>query len=333
MVKQLSKAYYQLCRYGIGGSGAPTVNLRQIEYFVHVAEHGSFSRASAVLATTQPAISRQVHALESELQRRLFYRNGRGVQLTDAGHHFLVYAKGILHQLDGARHAVTGSEADLAGKVVIGLPPSIGQVLTVPLVRAFRDRFRSAELAIIEALSMQLQERLLAGRIDAAVIHNPAASSLLKAEPLFSESLCLLSRANEVGARSRSVKFSALEELDLIFPSAPHPIRSLVETEAARRGVRLRIALEIDAVGVILDLVAEGYGHAVVPYNVVRAGLSGTRIVARPIVQPTLGSLVALVLPARRPTTLLVDGVADLLRSVMRQVLAPAPSGRQRSGR
>jgi DNA-binding transcriptional LysR family regulator len=154
MVKQLSKAYYQLCRYGIG---APTVNLRQIEYFVHVAEHGSFSRASAVLATTQPAISRQVHALESELQRRLFYRNGRGVQLTDAGNHFLVYAKGILHQLDGARHAVTGSEADLVGKVVIGLPPSIGQVLTVPLVRAFRDRFRSAELAIIEALSMQLQ--------------------------------------------------------------------------------------------------------------------------------------------------------------------------------
>ena len=79
------------------------MNLRQLEYFVHVAEHGSFSRASAVLTTTQPAISRQVHALEAELQRSLFYRNGRGVQLTDAGSRFLVYAKGILHQLDGAR--------------------------------------------------------------------------------------------------------------------------------------------------------------------------------------------------------------------------------------
>lgn len=300
------------------------MNLRQLEYFVYVAEHGSFSRASAVLTTTQPAISRQVHALESELQRRLFYRNGRGVQLTDAGNRFLVYAKGILHQLDGARHAVTGSEADLVGKVVIGLPPSIGQVLIVPLVRAFRERFRSAELAIVEALSVPLQERLLAGRVDAAIIHNPTPSPLLKVEPLLTESLCLLSPARAAGGRARPVSFRALEDFELIFPSGPHPIRSLVEAEAARRGMKLRVTLEIDAVGVILQLVAEGYGHAVVPYNVVRAGL--TRIVARPITHPTLGSMVALVLPARRPGTLLVDGVAAILRDVTGKMLQPRRS-------
>jgi LysR family nitrogen assimilation transcriptional regulator len=89
--------------------------------------------------------------------------------------------------------------------------------------------------------------------------------------------------------------------------------------------------LEIDAVGVILQLVAEGYGHAVVPYNVVRAGL--TRIIARPITHPTLGSMVALVLPARRPGTLLIDGVADILRDVMGQVLKPRPSAPKRAGR
>src|SRR5689334_14526100 len=106
------------------------MNFRQIEYFVNVAELGSFSRASAVMRTTQPAISRQVRALERELSLTLLHRNGRGVLLTEAGQRFLVYAKGILHQLEGARYAVTGMDADLAGKVAIGLPPSIGQVMT-----------------------------------------------------------------------------------------------------------------------------------------------------------------------------------------------------------
>lgn len=300
-------------------------NFRQIECFVHVAESGSFSRASAKMSTTQPAISRQVRALEQTLDCTLFHRNGHGVLLTDAGNRFLVYAKGILHQLDGARGAVLGNDADLVGKVVVGLPPSIGQVLTLPLVRAFRERYRHAELSIMEALSVPLQEQLLAGRIDVAVIHNPVPSPLIEVKRILSESLCLLtaSRAH----KARPIAFRALEKFDLIFPSAPHPIRSLVETEAARRGMTLRVALEIDAIAISLQLVAEGYGHAVVPYNVVRAGMSGAGVVARPIIQPTLGSMVALVTPARRPVTSLAAGVAEILRQVLQQMLTPNSAG------
>src|SRR6516225_2238973 len=132
------------------------MNLRQIESFIHVAESGSFSHASAIVGLTQPAVSRQVGSLERELRLRLLHRNGRGVVLTDAGERFLIYARGILHQLEGARHAVTGDEADLTGKVAIGLPPSLGQVLTLPLVKVFRERYAGAELAIVEALSVPL---------------------------------------------------------------------------------------------------------------------------------------------------------------------------------
>ena len=304
------------------------MNLRQIEFFVHVAEAGSFSRASAQVGLTQPAVSRQVSMLERELNLRLLHRNGRGVILTEAGQRFLIYARGILHQLDGARHAVTGNEGDLTGKVAIGLPPSLGQVLTLPLVEAFRNRYRSAELAIMEALSLPLQERLLAGRLDVAVIHNPAPSPLLKIEPMLTESVCLLSPARGLpsAARSRAIPFSALAQFELIFPGAPHPIRSLVEAEALRSGVKLRVILEIDAIGMSLQLVAKGYGHAVVPYNVVRAGMSGARIVTRPVVRPSLGSTVALVTPARRPNTLLAEGVTGILRDVLRRTLHPEPA-------
>lgn len=301
------------------------MNFRQIEYFVNVAELGSFSRASEVMRTTQPAISRQVRALEDGLDLQLFHRNGRGAQLTDAGQRFLVYAKGILHQLEGARHAVTRNDADLAGRVAIGLPPSIGQVLTMPVVRAVRERYRSAELTIIEALSVSLQERLVAGRIDVAVLHNPAPSPLLKAEPILTESVCLLSTAR--GAERGPIAFQSLAQFDLISPAPPHPIRSLVEAEAARRGMKLRVTLEIDAIANMLQLVREGYGHAVVPYNVVRAGMSGSGITARPLMRPTLRSAVVLATPARRPNTLLADGVTDIVRQVLQETLNQQPSG------
>ena len=293
------------------------MDLRHLEYFVRVAELGSFSRAAAVLSTGQPGLSRAIRGLEVELDRRLFYRNGRGVTLTDSGARLLAHAKGILHQLEGARTALRGTDEDVAGKVAIGLPPSVGRIATIAIVRSFRERFPNAQLAIVEGLTVPLQERLLAGHIDVGVFHNPAPSPLLEIEPLLTEALCLVSGARSKPRLPRRVAFRALENVGLIFPGAPHPIRSLVETEAARRGVRLNVVLEIDAVRSILQLVAEGYGHAVVPHTVVRAGLLGNGLVVRPIQRPALGSLVALVKPARRPMTVLAERATGLLREVL----------------
>jgi LysR family nitrogen assimilation transcriptional regulator len=290
--------------------------LRQLEYFVRVAELGSFSRAAAVTNTGQPGLSRAIRGLETEVGRALFHRNGRGVTLTDAGARLLDHAKGIMHQLEGARTALRGADEAVAGKIAIGLPPSVGRVATVALVRSFRERLPNAQLAIVEGLTVPLQERLLSGHIDIGVFHNPAPSPLLAIEPLLSEGLCLVSAG---GRRrlSRRIAFRALEGLGLIFPIAPHPIRSLVETEAARRGVRLTVAMEIDAVSSILQLVAEGYGHAVVPHTVVSAGLLGGALIARTIERPRLASLVAMATPARRPMTVLAQRTMELLREVV----------------
>jgi LysR family transcriptional regulator, nitrogen assimilation regulatory protein len=305
------------------------MDLRQLQYFVRVAELGNFSRAAASLATGQPALSRSIRGLETDTKCDLFHRNGRGVTLTDAGARLLVHAKGILHQLDGARNALRGTDLDTVGKVVIGLPPSVGRMATVPLVGAFRERFPNAQLAVIEGFTAQLQQQLLAGHIDLGVFHNPSPSPLLEIEPLVTESLCLVSPARSVRGRPKPLAFAQLRQFGLIFPSGPHPIRSLVETEAARRGVTLNIVLEIDAVGSILELVERGYGHAVVPYNVVRAGLvRNGALTARAITRPSLASMLGLVLPARRPLTVLGQRTAELLRAVLREAFAGAPGMR-----
>ena len=303
------------------------MNLKQLDYFVQVASHGSLSRASAALGMGQPALSRHIRGLETELRRNLFHRNGRGVLLTDAGARFLSYAKGILSQLDGARAAMAGTDADVAGRVVVGLPPSVGRSVTVPLVRAFRARYPNAQLSLVEGLSAGMQEQLLAGRVDLAVLHNPSASPLVAVEPLLTESLCLASPAAEVKTLSKTADFGELAGLPLISPSAPHLIRTLVEAEAARRGIELNFSLEVDAVGSLLDLVREGCGHAVVPQSVVWAGLPGGGVVARRIVRPRLASLLALVTSTRRPATLLSSGTEAILRALLQQAMGDSRGG------
>ena len=116
------------------------MNFKQLESFVHVAELGSFSKAALVQGIAQPALSRQVRALEIELRQPLFDRNGRGVTLTPAGQRLLAHGRGILQQVERARQDLDEHRGAATGLLSIGLPPSVGRALTAPLVETFRDR-------------------------------------------------------------------------------------------------------------------------------------------------------------------------------------------------
>ncbi len=129
------------------------MELKQLEYFRHVAELGSFTRAAAFLSVVQPALSRQVRQLESELGHTLFERNGRGVVLTDAGSRLLEHTRGILTQLGRARQELEDQRNGDSGHFALGLPPSLGRSVTVPLVKAFGQRLPNARLATVEGLS------------------------------------------------------------------------------------------------------------------------------------------------------------------------------------
>ena len=298
------------------------MNLRQLEYFVAVARHGNLSHAATALRTGQPALSRHIRALEVELRRALFHRNGRGVVLTDAGARFLSYAQNALRQLEAGRTALDGSDDDLVGRVTVGMPPSVAQALTVPLVGAFQQRFGKASISISEGLSATLQEQVLVGRIDLAVAHSPAPSALLHIEPLVDESLYLLSPvAAGAGARQGTVTLKELAGLRLIFPAQPHPIRRLLESEAERHGVPLEVGLEVGALGTIPLLVQAGRGHAVVPESVLWAGLPDKQSIAvRRFVSARLQGRLSLVSSSRRPQTLLFNGTEALVRDLLQRI-------------
>ena len=101
------------------------MDLKQIEYFLRVAERRSFSRAAEMLDVAQPTLSRQVRLLEQELGQHLLYRNGRGVEPTEAGLRFVEHARALLALAERAREDLRSLRETPAGKVSVGLPPRI----------------------------------------------------------------------------------------------------------------------------------------------------------------------------------------------------------------
>ena len=252
------------------------MDLRQLEYFVRVAELGSFTRAAMALDVAQPALSRQVRLLEVELRQNLLARNGRGAVPTEAGQLLLEHARGILHQVERAREDLSRLRGGLAGRVTLGLPPSVARVLAVPLLHALREQLPQARLAITEALTASMQEQLASGRLDIAVLYNAQPTPGLELEFLASEQLLLVRRAADfAGPASPAVRLRELSGLPLVIPSRPNAIRMHVEAQLAAAGCQPEVALEIDGVAAILDLVEGGAGCAILS----RHALTG---VARP---------------------------------------------------
>ena len=295
------------------------MDLKQLEYFVAVVDLGGFSRASRLLGIAQPAISRQVRSLEVELRQSLLRRNGRGALPTEAGKRLLDHARSILQQVERARREVDEVKGAPAGHVVVGLPPTLALALTATIVREFKRHYPRASVSIVEGLSVHIHDWVVVGRADVGVLYNAVPSAAVEIRPLVDEQLCLVSRRG-TGRQAASVKLRDLPGYPLIIPSRPNAIRALVDARLATLGVRPNVALEIDAIGAILELVAEGQGHAVLSRRAVEASDIGRQLVARPIVQPLLTSSLAIVVSAQRPSTPVQDAAIALIESLLPRV-------------
>ena len=298
------------------------MDLRQLEYFIRVAELGSFTRASAALGVAQPALSRQVRLLEVELRQNLLQRNGRGAVPTEAGQLLLEHGRGILHQVAVAREELGVARGALAGRVSIGLPPSLARLITVPLTRAFRDRLPHARLTLTEGFTLVMHEGLRLGNLDMAVLYNPERSPDLEPTALHQEELALIS-PRDTAPPPGSITLREVAALPLILPSRPNAFRLLLEKETTRLGRPLRIAMEVDGLIGILSLVREGFGHAVLPaYTLASFEHAGALAVSR-IHAPCPTSQLMLVRSARRPETETQKAARALLQEVVQRAVAP----------
>ena len=302
------------------------MDLKQIESFVRVAELGSFTRAAAALGIAQPLLSRQVRQLEVEFRQTFLLRNGRGVTLTEAGLVLLEHGRGILHQVALAREELGSIRGALAGRVSVGLPPSLSRMITVPLTQAFQRDLPLARLSLTEGFSALMFEGLRNGRLDLAVLYNPPTSPELDTALLHQEALVLISANASASGRtpkalSATLSLRELAALPLIAPSRPNAFRLLIESGMARLGCKPDIVLEIDGLNAILDLVREGLGYAVLPAYTLSNFTKPHPFVTHAIEQPTLMSQLNLAWSARRPTTETHKEALSIVRRIVMQAV------------
>ncbi len=316
------------------------MDLRQLEYFVRVAELGSFTRAAQQLRIAQPALSRQVRLLEVELRQNLLTRNGRGALPTEAGKLLMAHGRGILHQVERAKEDLGRVRGGLSGRVAVGMPTSVARVLAVPLTREFRKQLPDATIAISEGLSVAMQEALVNGRLDIALLYNAMPASDIELAPLLEEAMYLVKpaapslklqrsaspvRQAESKAKTGVAKIALTEiaALPLVIPTRPNALRNLVETRLGDIGLRPTIALEIDGVSAILELVADGAGCGVLPQSAVASLHGRAEAMQRfEILQiDGLLSRLSIATSAQRPSTLTQRAMQELIARLAKPLI------------
>ncbi|MBL8310537.1 MAG: LysR family transcriptional regulator [Burkholderiales bacterium] len=300
------------------------MDLKQLEYFVRVADLGSFSRAASALGVAQPALSRQVRLLEVELRHTLLIRNGRGATPTEAGNRMIEHARGLLHQAQRAREDMAGMRGSLAGRVAIGLPTTVARTLTVPLTRTLRTQMPDATFSISEGLSASLLDGLTAGRLDVVALYNAQPVPEIELQNIGDEELFLISPrppGSERSAPPDPLPLSRLPEYPLVIPSRPNAIRMHVESALATIGARPSIALEIDGVPAILDLVIDGAGHALLSAQAVASTAHPGAYQLRQITHPPLLTRLSLATSSQRASTRTQQTATRILESLLRDSL------------
>lgn len=236
---------------------------RQVVYFRAVAACGSISAASALLHIAQPAISAQILGLERELGKALFERHARGVRLTAHGHAFSQHANLIVSQFEAAKRAVQDVDGEAEGRVVIGLPTTVANVLVGPLLTAMRRECPNIEPVVVEALSGEIERWYRDGRFDLAVLYQGRVDKSIRSNAEVYEPLWAFGKKSTLGHFGSEVSLSDLSHFSIYHTSPIHTCRATLDAVASEARVPIRVVAEIDSVVRLCEMALHGPGVAI----------------------------------------------------------------------
>jgi len=260
--------------------------LRTLRYFVCVAEEKSLTKAANRLHIAQPALSRQIRGLETELGLALFVRTPRGVELTEAGDTLLRRAYVILNQIRQTHHDVTSHATNPRGVVTIGMPPTPGEFIGPPLLARIKAHYPEIELHFFEGFSGELERKLHNNEIGVAVMHDPVPRDDIKVTELLVEHLWVIGRTGTLEKESYS--FAEATALPLILPSRPNFLRILIDEHAHACGYPLNVVQRADGVWHLKALVRFGHGFTILTYGAILSEIQHGTLEAAPIHTPRI---------------------------------------------
>ena len=238
------------------------MELRSLHYFVRIAELGSITRAAAHLHVAQPALTRHVQRLEDELNVALFTRANRGVRLTEAGQKLLDGATRILRDLERTGDEIRAQDAHPSGKIILGITPTLCPVLVPDLFARMRHDYPMIELKVMHAGMVRLEEFVIDGRVDIALLSELSRSRLIVSTRLAEEEMVLVTRP---GARPPgAVGGDELRATPLILGDG---LRAAMDALLAGLDIELNVQTELNDHETIRLMVQQGAGAAVLPLS------------------------------------------------------------------
>jgi len=285
------------------------MDLRQLRYFVAVAERGGFGAAASALNVAQSALSRHIKQLEHELGGTLLERGARGVSVTESGKLLLARGRWLLGAFDDIKAEVRTENREPSGTVRLGAPSSLADILYAPLAKIFVERFPRVRLEMSEGLTEALCDRLLRADLDIGIVTMPQPNDHLNFETLVIEQVFLIGPPRDPllqKGRLTRRDFSAL-------PAAVRPLSRNPFPDGVPSSLR------VDGATPMKRIAASGLGYGLLPFSgihqEVAAGLLSAALV------PWLRADRVMALPRGRPVSRATREVVAALKEICRDMI------------
>lgn len=297
------------------------MDLRQLRYFVVLANQEHFGKAASVLHVAQPALTRQIRLLEEELGVQLFVRHSRGATPTEEAELLLERASFLLRYAEQLKQDMSALQRNPSGPISIGIAPGLAMTLAAPLTRAVRERLPEVRLRFVQAFAPTLHDMLLKGQVDLAILNGPVPHANLTTYPFLTEKLSLIGPVQAGKARGASIPLQRLDDVPLIMTGlAKSGVRLELEARAAQAGVHLNPVVEVETIEVAKRLIQDGVGMTVHFASAVLEDIDEGRLTAQPIEGLALRRTLAH--PSDRPASRATRAMVEILRQVARNLVA-----------
>jgi DNA-binding transcriptional LysR family regulator len=248
------------------------MELRQLEYFVAVAEEASFTRAAERVHISQSGVSAQVRQLERELGQTLLDRSGRSVRLTEVGAAVLPFARAALDAADSARLTVDQLAGLVRGQVAVGMVNGCALPVVAELLAEFHGLYPGVGIGLTEAGSDRLLELLHTGRLDLALIGAAGPPTAgVQAVIVTDEPVVAAVGPDHPLATRKTIPIVALRDEPLVTLPPGTGVRAALDAACAKAGFAPRIAFEASALPMVAQLGGMGLGVAILPTSLVDA--------------------------------------------------------------
>ncbi len=235
------------------------MDIKQLRYFVMVAEQQNFTRAARKLNIAQPALSIAIKKLESSIGLPLFDRNERQVHLTHEGQILMTHAHRIIQQVKDAETAMAELRGLQKGEVRVGVPGMLGSYFFPSILMGFKSKYPDLKLSVVEAGTQSIRQMLLDGQLDIGVIHNQDVPPALQTAHLISSQMVAVTSTDHPLADRQSISFREFFNEELVMFKKGYFHREFIDRICATHKITPQLSFETNLLAMILNIVRHGF--------------------------------------------------------------------------